>query len=178
MGHSPELLTKIICKINKDSVSTSTEMGELRRAGDYVTFVNSDKMRNEHAVELSDYIFDLLKPQGVWVFDAHPAAIYKGDIGLKIITSSSFDNRSLSDLCVTLEPSNFITGIAAAMITLCEVSNLPCATIIAVDESHGANEDTIFLFDPIRELLGWRSVSYFKALSAIEGKRNITSIYS
>ena len=65
MGHSPELLTKIICKINKDSVSTSTEMGELRRAGDYVTFVNSDKMRNEHAVELSDYIFDLLKPQGV-----------------------------------------------------------------------------------------------------------------
>ena len=68
--------------------------------------------------------------------------------------------------------------MAAANITLCEVTALPCATVIAVDESHGANEETIFLFDPVRELLGWSNLSYFKALSAIEGKRNITSIYS
>lgn len=79
---------------------------------------------------------------------------------LRCLCTQNWDSSESVDLCPFLEPPNFITGLAAAMLTLRRGSGKPAIVYITISEHSGFKRlsiETVQAFQPVSLKFGWYS---------------------
>jgi len=146
-SHSADLFFKRAtetCKIYFPNDSSSTLLA-----------LCHDKILPEQSLIWTSCLFEHIKSKKVIIFDGlldtrystsygmdpHPPMLYK--------LQTNTIHKGEYDFCSFLDVPNLIDGIVAAILSHCELNNLPCIAFLSLEEAQLLNAPTLQAFEPI-----------------------------
>jgi len=143
----------------------------------------------ERSYDWKQILFQYVQPKRVVVLSTMSPCEYKGENERshaphlrKIETeeASRHHNSDLAEVCKNLEPLNIVDKAPAAIITHCQLHNIPAELYLSLEEPRALEIETLVAFEPtLRSIVqsfqfsDKRTVSYKKFLCTVRPKKHI-----